>query len=190
MLRSIYIVLASAAIVGIVLPAAIEYRRQQAAEAAIDRSWENVDTWAGLSTPARVDRNPKRDEAKTCLALNTYYEARGEEYAGQVAVGQVALRRAGLDFRKVCREIYRPGQFTWTATRPQGSALPRGVAWQWALAAAEESLRWAARPEEFSDYSNGATHFHAHYVKPRWAHSMVRVTVLGAHLFYAKEWGL
>ena len=107
--------------------------------AAVDVSKEmgDVDTWAGLSVAVRAEKPGPRDAAKTCLALNAYHEARGEGWAGQVAVGQVALRRAGLDFNHVCKEIYRPGQFSWTAERPRHGALPAGVAWQWALAAAE-----------------------------------------------------
>src|SRR3990167_5529185 len=58
-----------------------------------------IEIWAGLSTPHREPKpsleDRKRAEAKACLALNAYHEARGEGWAGQVAVGQVALRRGG-----------------------------------------------------------------------------------------------
>jgi N-acetylmuramoyl-L-alanine amidase len=147
----------------------------------------DVDVWAGLTTPAVQPRQSiddrRRHEAKTCLALNAYYEARGETFSGQVAVGQVALRRAGLAARHVCAEIYRPGQFSWTAERPQGSVLPAGEAWQWALAAAETSLAWAERGVG-PDYSRGATFYHAVHVKPYWTRGLELVAVVGEHKFY------
>ena len=144
----------------------------------------DVDTWAGLSVAVRAEKPGPRDAAKTCLALNAYHEARGEGWAGQVAVGQVALRRAGLDFNHVCKEIFRPGQFSWTVERPRHGALPAGVAWQWALAAAEEALQWAAHPEARTDYSNRATYFHATSVRPYWTRGLELVAMIGEHRFY------
>ena len=143
----------------------------------------DVDFYAGLATPVRVDRNPKWEEAKTCLALNAYYEARGESYEGQVAVGQVALRRAGLDYRYVCGEIYKPGQFSWTGERSRYGALPKGDTWQWALAAANDALDWGATGRGV-DYSRGATYFHARRVSPYWTRGLEQVAIVGDHLFY------
>jgi len=147
----------------------------------------DVDIYAGLSTPVPRPRETpedrKRAEAKTCLALNAYHEARGEAFSGQVAVGQVALRRAGLDAHRVCAEIYRPGQFSWTADRPRGAKLPSGDAWQWALAAAEASLAWADRGVG-PDHSNGATFYHAAHVTPYWTRGLELVAVLDKHRFY------
>lgn len=124
--------------------------------------------------------------ALVCLALNAYHEARGEPFDGQVAVGQVALRRAGHDPARVCREIYRPNQFSWTATRPRGSALPHRAdpAWLRAKQAARVALLWAMGAP-LPDYSGGATHYHAAHVRPHWAKSMDQVAVIGDHLFYA-----
>jgi spore germination cell wall hydrolase CwlJ-like protein len=143
----------------------------------------DIDFWAGLSTPVRAEKPTKRDEAKLCLALNAYHEARGEGFAGQVAVGQVALRRAGLDYLRVCHEIYKPNQFSWTTTKRSG-IRPTGDAWSWSLAAAEESLRWAARPEKFPDYSNHATYYHATSVNPYWTRGLELVAMIGDHRFY------
>ena len=146
-----------------------------------------VDVWAGLSTPHREPKpsleGHKRAEAKTCLALNAFHEARGEAFRGQVAVGQVALRRAGLDYRHVCTEVYRQGQFSWTADRPRHAALPSGDAWQWALAAADTALAWAERGVG-EDYSRGATYFHARSITPYWTRGLELVAVIDNHRFY------
>jgi spore germination cell wall hydrolase CwlJ-like protein len=144
----------------------------------------DVDVYAGLSVPVRSEKRTARDEAKQCVALNAFYEARGEGWAGQVAVGQVAMRRAGLDYHHVCKEIYRPGQFSWTAERPRHGALPSGETWQWALAAAEQALVWAAHPEAHPDYSAKATYFHNTSVTPYWTRGLELVAMIGEHRFY------
>lgn len=124
-------------------------------------------------------------EALLCLSLNAYYEARGEPFDGMVAVGQVALRRARHKPARVCAEIYRPHQFSWTRERPRGSRLPHrhDPAWARAKQAARVALLWSMGAP-IPDFSGGATHFHASYVRPRWAARMDQVAVVGDHLFF------
>src|SRR3990172_277432 len=155
---------------------------KQAEQNALRAVMGDVDVWAGLNTPAPKHRWSVRDDAKLCLALNAYHEARGEPFEGQIAVNQVALRRAKHELRKVCAEVYKPGQFSWTTDRPRGSPLPRGETWQWALAAAEQALVWSQRGEG-EDFSEGATHYHTFAVNPRWNRNMVTVALLGGHRF-------
>lgn len=123
--------------------------------------------------------------ALLCLSLNAFHEARGEPFEGQVAVGQVAIRRAGGDLSKVCREIYRPHQFSWTTTRPRGSALPHrnNPAWIRAQHAAKVAAL-GAMGAPVPDYSGGATHYHADHVRPYWAKGMTQVAEVGDHVFY------
>lgn len=142
-----------------------------------------IDTWAGMSTPARPHKPSAREQAKTCLALNIYHEARGEPYEGQVAVAQVSLRRAGMDYRRACAEVYRPGQFSWTAERELHGKLPTGNAWWWATAAAEQALRWSATGEGH-DFSRGATHYAHKAVDNYWTRVYTPVAQVGDHVFY------
>jgi spore germination cell wall hydrolase CwlJ-like protein len=174
-------VIAIAAAVSVVLPLFLAHNTPLPDVAKI---MGDVDVHAGLSTPVKAERPGPRDAAKQCVALNAFYEARGEGWAGQVAVGQVAMRRAGLDFHHVCKEIYRPGQFSWTAERPRHGALPSGETWQWALAAAEQALVWAAHPEAHPDYSAKATYFHNTSVTPYWTRGLELVAMIGEHRFY------
>jgi spore germination cell wall hydrolase CwlJ-like protein len=118
-----------------------------------------------------------------CLAMNAYYEARSEPFHGQVAVAQVALRRADRDVDKVCKEVYRPAQFSWTKGRaPVPSMLD--PAWQRAQRAALDAWRWSIG-ERVPDYSNGATHFHADWIEPpAWADPRRITTQVGRHVFY------
>lgn len=160
-----------------------EVKAPPAAVARVSIMDPTIDTWAGLSTPVRQERPGKRARAKTCLALNIYHEARGEPYEGQVAVAQVTLRRAGKDFGRVCAEVYKPAQFSWAAERELHGRLPRGDAWQWARAAAEEALVWAATGEGH-DFSRGATHYAHKAVDNYWTRVYTPVAQVGDHVFY------
>jgi spore germination cell wall hydrolase CwlJ-like protein len=120
-----------------------------------------------------------------CLSMNVYYEARGEPYIGQVAVAQVTLRRAGNNPAAVCREVYRPGQFSWTAWRHRKPHM-LDPAWRRAQNAAAEALRWGLG-EWFPDHSRGATHFHATWIEPpAWAEAYRVTTRIGQHIFYRR----
>ena len=116
------------------------------------------------------------------LALNSYHEARSEPFQGQVAVAQVVLRRAGFRPSRVCKVVYKPHQFSWTAARP--AVLDR-AAWVRAVRAAQVAMLWGhGAPSR--DYSAGATHYHTVDVCPRWSSGMVRMAVIGEHEFYRK----
>jgi len=130
------------------------------------------------------------ETALMCLALNIYHEARSEPVHGQYAVAQVTLRRAEFTRKRVCAEVFRPFQFSWTVDKVR--RLKRGwriakslepaewVAWTKAVKIAQSAL--LAKP--IRDYSRGATHYHSKRVKPRWAKHMKLVAVIGQHVFY------
>jgi len=40
---------------------------------------------------------------------------------------------------------------------------------------------------QFVDITDGATHYHADYVKPSWAKTKTRTTEIGDHIFYRWE---
>lgn len=127
--------------------------------------------------------------ALTCLALNVYHEARGEPQAGQIAVAQVTLNRAQGKENNICKVVYAPYQFSWTtgAThkgKVKASYIPRknDKAWQQAKAVAK-----VASIQFFADPTRGAKHYHAKSVKPDWSRSMVKVAVIGQHIFYKER---
>ena len=113
------------------------------------------------------------------IALNSYHEARGEPFHGQVAVAQVVLRRAGHDLRKVCRVVYAFRQFSWTQARPP---VNDARAWAEAVRAAKVAMLWSHGAGR--DYSAGATHYHTRAVCPGWSVGMERVATIGEHEFY------
>ena len=127
--------------------------------------------------------------AEDCLTAAIYYEARSEPLDGQRAVAQVVLNRVrDRAFpRSVCGVVYQGSerstgcQFSFTCDgsmdrprNPQAWERSRGVA-----AAALAGSVYAP--------VGSATHYHANYVLPWWASSLVRVGTIGSHLFY--RWG-
>lgn len=113
-----------------------------------------------------------------CLALNVYYEARGESLAGQYAVAEVTMnRKASLGYPKtVCEVVYQKGAFSWTAEKVYA---PGGAEWRRAVNVAEEVYYQRRAPA-----LPGVLHYHATYTRPAWAKEHQRVARIGRHLFY------
>ena len=124
-----------------------------------------------------------------CLARNVYYEARGEPLAGQYAVAEVTMNRAasGSFPDTVCDVVHEKrwddirnryvGAFAWT----EFYALPEpaGEAWETARKVAEDVFFRRTPP-----LLDGATHFHATYIRPSWAKQRRPVARIGGHVFY------
>lgn len=129
--------------------------------------------------------------ALLCLTLNIYHEARGEQVPGQYAVAQVNIRRAEQNDTSVCRETFKPSQFSWTSKVRKTSAgwvIPAHLypkdkdAWKKAMIIASISLKG-----KMMDFSKGADHYHAKTVAPKWSRQMQKVATIGQHIFYIRE---
>ena len=129
----------------------------------------------------------KLDSEKHCLAQAIYFEARSEPLAGQAAVAQVILNRmtSGLYPSTICGVVFQNRrhrhacQFSFAC---DGHALRVHEAEAWTLATrvADDVLdgkTWVADV-------GGATHYHANYVRPRWARALTKTDVIGNHVFY------
>ena len=143
---------------------------------------------SGSLTFAALDRMPgvTGDGEWRCLAEAIYYEARGEPLQGQIAVAEVVLNR--VDSRRYPNSI--------CGVTRQG--VGNGRACQFSYACNGQPERMANRgPRERSEklaaimiagrersVTDGATHFHATYVRPGWARQYVRTAAIGAHIFY------
>lgn len=124
--------------------------------------------------------------ALDCMTSAVYYEAANEPVDGQRAVAQVILNRVRHPAypHTVCGVVYegserRTGcQFTFTC---DGSLtrLPSKSGWQRARAIALGALAGDVYAPV-----GWATHYHANYVVPYWASSLLKTAVVGAHLFY------
>ena len=120
-----------------------------------------------------------------CLAEAVYFESRGEPLAGQIAVAEVVLNR--VDDRRypntICG-VTRQGsggrgcQFSY-ACDGRSDAMVSRVSRERSEKIA--TLMIAGRARTVTD---GATHFHAAYVRPDWAGRMTRTAKIGHHSFY------
>jgi spore germination cell wall hydrolase CwlJ-like protein len=127
------------------------------------------------------------EREQQCLAQAIYFEARSEPAAGQAAVAQVVLNRvaSGLYPSTVCGVVYQNAQhylgcqFSFAC---EGKSLRITEPEPWAVA-----QRIAREVIEGSTYMagvGGATHYHAKYVNPPWAHQLMKMDVIGQHIFY------
>ena len=129
------------------------------------------------------------DDELMCLALNGYYEARGESPRGEMMVNQVVLNRVDdgrfgetiCDVVKDKAERSRRCQFDWVC----GSAIRRPAdmeAFERSLILAQELLY---RRDQVPDLTNGATYYHHRRVKPNWSRVFTKTQAYGSHIFYA-----
>lgn len=112
-----------------------------------------------------------------CLAMNVYFEARSEPLPGQYAVAEVTLRRAAVTSKPVCATVFEDAQFSWTR-RADELKVVNQKSWAQAMNVARAVL---VKP---TNYSKGATHFHADYVRPAWAKGLCMTVKIGRHIFY------
>lgn len=137
---------------------------------------------AGAGFAARRD---DANAASQCMTQAIYYEAGNEPDAGKRAVAQVILNRvASPAFPKtVCAVVQqganRPGcQFTFMCDGSLSRA-PNPIGWTRAHQIADDAL------QGYVDATvGGATHYHADYVFPTWAPTMIKLAKIGRHIFY------
>jgi len=128
-----------------------------------------------------------------CMAQNIYYEARGSNRADRISVADVVLNRVN-DSRypsTVC-SVVRQGM-----KHADGSMKRNKCQFSWYC---DGKSDWPADLDAWVDaqmiaYSimflnegrgltEGATHYHATYVKPSWARDLQLVGRIGVHIFY------
>jgi len=148
----------------------------------------NVDAnhaWVNDPLPASVH---KESEIR-CLANAIYFEARGEPVTGQLAVAQVVLNRVKNPAYPdtICSVVYQNKNKRY---RCQFSFACDGIrdritdmsAWNAALSLARKVV---ANPTgTFLADVGTSTHYHATYVRPRWARKMKKMDKIGRHIFY------
>jgi spore germination cell wall hydrolase CwlJ-like protein len=137
--------------------------------------------------------------ALACLATAIYFEARGEPTAGQIAVGQVIMSRVN-DYRypdNVCDVVKEGYYYSWNPSIPipdkcqfsffcdgKPEEIKDAEAYEWA-----EEIAWGLLegPLDLIDLTNGATHYHAHYVLPSWSKRFTQTVRINDHIFYRWE---
>jgi len=130
-------------------------------------------------------------EAVMCLTMAIYFEARGEPVEGQIAVAQVVMNRVeSEEYPNTVCDVVKQGRYWkhvpirhkcqfsfWCDGRPEVIANPD--AWGTAfIYAGTVYMGW------LPDTTEGATHYHATSVKPRWSIPMTLTTQVNNHVFY------
>jgi len=128
-----------------------------------------------------------------CLALNVYFESRGELPVGQLAVAMVTMNR--VESRRfpnsVCGVVWQKRQFSWThdgrSDRPSDKK-----AWMLAKQIAKFIYyKYDVYREQSNgalDLTQGALHYYApKLADPKWAESKEITRKIGGHLFLAEK---
>ena len=127
-----------------------------------------------------------RARSLECLTAAIYYEAATEPTDGQRAVAQVVLNRVRHPAypSTVCGVVFEGArritgcQFSFTCDGSLRRA-PMASYWEQAKRVAEAALNgYVYAPVGWS------THYHANYVVPYWASSLVKAANVGTHIFY------
>ena len=131
------------------------------------------------------------ETAFICLALNTYHEAKNQSLVGQIATAQVVMNRVADDrYPNTICEVVKQGptrpswedpakeypikhrcQFSWYCDgKPD---VPKNEkAWRKA-----QDVAFLVLYNKINlDVTEGATHYHATYVRPAWAKTKTRTT--------------
>ncbi len=127
-----------------------------------------------------------RDEI-ACLALNVYFEARGEPDEGKVAVSHVVMNRvASARYPDTICEVVQQGgevrrhrcQFSWWCDGRSDTPRSRS---DWELSNEIALQVYWGRSDDPTD---GALWYHADYVSPYWRKAFELGPKIGRHMFY------
>jgi spore germination cell wall hydrolase CwlJ-like protein len=140
-------------------------------------------SWAAKPLPMSVFS----EREQNCLTAGIYFEARGEPVRGQAAVAQVILNRVKNPAypNSICGVVYQNKnwrnrcQFSFACDKVK-DRVNDPKRWQLANYVARETTHGRIWLPEVGS----STHYHATYVKPRWARAMEKVGRIGLHVFY------
>ena len=139
-------------------------------------------------------------EETMCLADNIYHEARNQGSGGQLAVAAVTLNRANDERfpNSICGVVQQgPKKPSW---KGNGTMVPvrNRCQFSWYCDGKDDTPKDLTAYQTIYDLSydivygnidliditDGATHYHADYVKPFWASSKEKTTQIEDHIFY------
>jgi spore germination cell wall hydrolase CwlJ-like protein len=133
-----------------------------------------------VAAAARVETD---DREQDCLASAVYFEARGEELKGQLAVADVVLNRVASSKYPdtVCEVVEQPWQFSFVNSTGRIPEADRSSdAWLNAVAIARIAQAGTARAVD-----SNVLWYHAEYVSPSWGRRLARQDKIGLHIFYS-----
>ena len=148
----------------------------------------------------------EQDPQAYCLAENIYFEARSDVIAGQAAVADVVINRMHDDRYPdtICEVVHDgPVRESWKTRQTEDPndavyyPIKHRCQFSWYCDGKEEVINdrtaWIKAQyiayqmlyaDRFRGITEGATHYHAHYVNPTWASRIQYIGVIGSHKFY------
>ena len=138
------------------------------------------------------------ETALMCMAFNIYHEANNQSMLGQIAVGQVVMNRVedsrfpdtvcevvkqAVTYKGTDKPVLHKCQFSWYCDGKKDEPNYDSKSWSKALKYAVVVLGG----DITLDFTDGATHYHATYVRPAWAKTKPRTTRIDRHIFYRWE---
>jgi len=157
-----------------------------------------------MCAPAHAQLEESAESVK-CLADNIYWEARNQSRVSHMAVAFVVKNRV-IDKRfpnTICEVVYQgPTRKSWknpsisypVRNRCQFSWYCDGKSDEIPEKDKElyEDIKFFAsaflvKHKYLIDFTEGATHYHAYYVKPAWAKTKIRTAKIEDHIFYRWE---
>ncbi len=168
----------------------------------VQKKEKNISLQMLLKEPKRKILPNEKNQIK-CLATNIYFEARNQNLRAKVAVALTTLNRVRLRGfpSTICKVVKEGPVYPYKKTLPlrnkcQFSWYCDGKSDEIQLVNTKEREAWEncfrisqnlfLNHSKFSDFTNGATHYHADYVIPRWATdvNILFLEKFGTHLFY------
>ena len=131
-------------------------------------------------------RMPKMNSELKCLSEALYFEARGEQIEGQIAVADVIINRKNSNrFPSTICGVVSEGshkkhacQFSYNCDGKLELIYDKKT---YSRIAKLSSMMLNGA---FSDLTNGATFFHASEVSPSWSKKFKKTRKIGRHMFY------
>ena len=148
-----------------------------------------------------IKKNLLIDEKEVmCMAKNIFFEAAVESTAGKLAVAQVTLNRVNSKYypNTVCEVVYEGPHYTGS----NGLQLPvrDRCQFSWYCDGAADIIRFGdawfkaqriayalVHHKKWRGITEGATHYHATYVTPKWSSTLQLIGRIGLHVFYRKS---
>ena len=163
-----------------------------------------------ISMPEITPKLVGEDVQALCMALNIYYESRSDNLAGQYAVADVVLNRMHDDrYPNTVCDVVRQGPVRESWKTKQDPDLPEDqrkynpirnmCQFSWYCDGKSDDPKdetgWAQAQYvagaimysgKYRGITEGATHYHATYVKPKWRldRGMNHIGRVGSHIFY------
>jgi spore germination cell wall hydrolase CwlJ-like protein len=156
------------------------------------RAWNLANpTYRGPNPPAKPFHLTAggllaESRAVDCMTAAIYYEAAWESPEGQKAVAQVVLNRLRHPAypKTVCGVVFQGSnrttgcQFSFTCDGAM-KRTPQPETWDRARTIAQAALNGYVMKAV-----GNATHYHANYVAAYWSPNLLKVSTIGAHIFY------